>query len=135
MSKAYADCIAQQAKLGIVRGASGEDETGKGMVSKADAIARAEFKHSREEKWLLKGKGCMYSALEAEEVELGGETELVRPGTCVGKDVEEQPQEPGDESRDIWSKGSALVEGGGKGSDFLRSQCFSEKTGISKNAQ
>lgn len=135
MSKAYADCIAQQAKLGIVRGANGEDETGNGIVSNAEAIDRAEFRHSREEKWLLKGKGCMYSALEADEVELGGETEFVRPGACVGRDVEEQPQEPGDESRDIWSKGSALVDEGGSGSDFLRSQCFSEKTGMSKKAQ
>ncbi|KAK6004497.1 hypothetical protein QM012_008359 [Aureobasidium pullulans] len=102
MSKAYADCIAQQAKLGIVRGASGEDESGKGIVSNAEAMARAEFKHNREEKWLLKGKGCMYSALEeAEEVELGGETEFVRPGACVGRDVDEQPQEPGDEPKDI----------------------------------
>lgn len=128
--------MAQQAKLGIVRGASGEGEIGKGMVSKAEAMARAEFKHKREEKWLLKGKGCRYSALDAEEVELGGETEVVRPGTCVGKDVEEHPHEFGDESIGIWSNGSALlVLGGGKGSDFLRSQCFSEKTGMSKKAQ
>lgn len=126
--------MAQQAKLGIVRGASGDSETGNGMVSNADAIARAEFKHSREEKWLLKGKGWRYSALDAEEVEFGGDTELVRPGTCVGRDVEEHPHEFGDESMDIWSSGSALV-GGGNSSDFLRSQCFSEKTGMSKKAQ
>lgn len=127
--------MAQQAKLGIVRGASGDGDAGKGIVSKAEAIARAEFKHSREEKWLLKGKGWRYSALDAEEVEFGGDTEFVRPGACVGRDVEEQPQEFGDESMDIWSSGSALVVGGGNSSDFLRSQCFSEKTGMSKKAQ
>lgn len=77
--------------------------------------------------------------MEAEDVEFGGETEEVKVGNCKGKEEEElQPQDCGDGElvRAVVSRGSEVVEeeGGRKGSDFLRSQCFSLKTGMSKKA-
>jgi hypothetical protein len=95
MSNVYADCIAQQAKEGIVRGGVRrsttppklpfEEAAGRGKASKALAIAKAELKHNFEEMWLLNGKGCKYSVVaESEEVvdagvitEVPGETEVV----------------------------------------------------------
>lgn len=133
--------MAQQAKLGMVRGSDGPMAEGRGNAENAAAIARAEFKHNREESWLLKGKGWKYSVIvDAEEVEFGGETEEeVKVGNCKGKEEEElQPQDCGDGElvRAVVSRGSEVVEeeGGRKSSDFLRSQCFSLKTGMSKKA-
>jgi len=102
MSRVYADCIAQQAKLGIVRGCkpnvAEEEEEGVGKASNAAAMANAEFKHKREEMWLVNGKGCRYSV--ELEVDDPGEAEVERAGTCVGSE-ELQPQDPvGEELRE-----------------------------------
>lgn len=132
--------MAQHAKLGMVRGSNGPMAEGGGNAENAAAIARAEFKHNREESWLLKGKGWRYSVIvDPEDVEFGGETEEeVKVGICKGKEEELQPQDCGDGElvRAVVSRGSEVVEeeGGRKGSDFLRSQCFSLKTGMSKKA-
>jgi hypothetical protein len=156
MSNVYADCIAQQAKLGIVRGAVrlpptplnplSEETAGKGKASKALAIAKADFKHKFEEIWLLNGKGWRYSVVaEFEEVvdggvitEVPGEIEVVievpRLGSWVGR-LEPQPQDPdvGEVSIEIsiWSGVVAKEEEIVRGVDFFRSQWVSENTGIS----
>ena len=53
MSNVYADCIAQQAKEGIVRGdipdKDPDEDEGEGNASNAPAIAKAEFRHSLDE--------------------------------------------------------------------------------------
>lgn len=75
-----------------------EEEEGVGKASNAAAMANAEFKHKREEMWLLNGKGCRYSVeLEVDDT---GEAEVERADTWVGSE-ELQPQEPvGEEFRE-----------------------------------
>jgi len=73
------------------------EASGRGRFSKAAAMANAEFKHKRDEMWLLKGKGWKYSVAVVElEVEDNGETDVERPGTWVGN-AELQPHDDGDE--------------------------------------
>jgi len=69
-----------------------EEEKGVGKASKAAAMANAEFRHKREEMWLLNGKGCRYS-VEPEVDDTGEASDEERAGTWVGRE-ELQPQEP-----------------------------------------
>lgn len=79
----------------------------------------------------MKGKGWMKSPGVDVDVEVGGEIEVASDGVWVGKGWL-QPQ-AGELSRDAWSIGSPKPLSGGV--DFCRSQCFSEKTGMSEKAQ